>query len=70
MTDTAIVRLQTNDTLIAFNSAQISRLTGLLTVSQSDQAKKIELLNTTDINREEYVSQRAKEAYILSVCQP
>jgi hypothetical protein len=103
MTDTAIVGLQTDNTLIAcntafkkrkseelesagfltkptqqltadnnltFNSAQISRSTDLLTVSQSNQAKKIKLLNTTDISREEYVSQRAKGAYISSVCQP
>jgi hypothetical protein len=102
-TGTAVVGLQTDDTLIAcdtsfkkresdelqkagflakptqqltadndltFNGAQISRSADSLTVSQSDQAKKIELLNTTDISREEYVSQRARGAYISSVCQP
>jgi hypothetical protein len=101
--DTAVVRLQTNNTLIAcdtsfkkresdklqkagflakptqqlttdnnltFNGAQISRSTDLLTISQSDQAKKIELLNTTDISKEEYVSQHAREAYISLVYQP
>jgi hypothetical protein len=60
----------TADNDLTFNGAQISRLTDLLTVLQSDQAKKIELLNTTDISREEYVSQRARGAYISSVCQP
>jgi hypothetical protein len=103
MTDTAIVGLQTDDTLIAcntafkkresdelqragflakptqqltadnnltFNGAQISRSTDSLTVSQSDQAKKIKLLDPYDIDKEEYVSQRARGAYISSVCQP
>jgi hypothetical protein len=103
MIDTAIVGLQTDNTLIAcntafkkqesdelqragflakptqqltadnnltFNSAQISRSTDSLTVLQSDQAKKIKLFNTTDISKKEYVSQRAKGAYISSVCQP
>lgn len=103
MADTAVVGLQTDDTLIAcnpgfkkresdelqragfiakptqqltssndlnFNGARIRRSTDTLTVSQHDQAKKIELLNTYDISREEYISQRARGAYISSVCQP
>jgi hypothetical protein len=60
----------TADNNLVFNGAQISRLTDLLTVLQSDQAKKIELLNTTNISREEYVLQHVREAYISLVCQP
>jgi hypothetical protein len=103
-TDTAIVGLQTDDTLIAcnasfkekesdelkkagflanptqqltidndltFNGARIKKLTNnMLTTSQYDQAKKIELINSHDISREEYISQRARGAYVSSVCQP
>jgi hypothetical protein len=61
----------TTDNNLTFNGAQIEKLTNnTLTVSQNDQAKKIELLNTHDISGEEYVSQRARGAYISSVCQP
>ena len=60
----------TADNNLTFNGAQIKRLTNSLTVSQHDQAKKIELLNANDVDKEEYVSQRARGAYISSVCQP
>jgi hypothetical protein len=101
--DTAIVGLQTDDTMIAcntsfkkkesdelnkagflakptqqltpsnnltFNGARMTQSTDTITVSQHDQAKKIDLLDPININKEEYVSQRARGAYVSSVCQP
>ena len=104
MMDTVIIGLQTNNTLIVynttfkkresdelrkagflakptqqltennnltFNSAQIKRLANsTITASQYDQAKKIKLLDTNDINKEEYVSHHTRGAYISLVCQP
>jgi hypothetical protein len=42
-----------------------------ITLRQKEQGKKIQLINnnTTDF-RQSYVKQRAREAYIASICQP
>jgi hypothetical protein len=54
---------------LTFNGAHITKsATNTIAVSQYDQVKKIKLLDTTD--KDEYVSQRARGAYISSVCQP
>jgi hypothetical protein len=55
---------------LTFNNAQMTQSTDTIIVSQNDQAKKIDLLDPHNINKEEYVSQRARGAYISSVCQP
>jgi hypothetical protein len=41
-----------------------------MTLQQKEQGKKIQLINNTTDFRQSYVQQRAREAYIASICQP
>lgn len=58
----------TDKNSITFNGAQITLSGTKLLVSQKDQLRKIKLLK--NINPEEYISQRARGAYVSTVCQP
>ncbi|KAI0994902.1 hypothetical protein K3495_g13278 [Podosphaera aphanis] len=51
-----------------FNGAQSSKSNLSIYVSQKDQIKK--LAQVKGLNQNEYISQRARGAYISSVCQP
>jgi hypothetical protein len=65
--------LTTTNTL-QFNGCILTLNTdGTLTLSQKGQGKKIELINTTaDVANfcQSYIEQRARGAYIASICQP
>ncbi|KAI1001759.1 hypothetical protein K3495_g6444 [Podosphaera aphanis] len=53
---------------ITFNGAHISKSNLSIYVSQKDQIKK--MAQVKGLNQNEYISQRARGAYISSVCQP
>lgn len=58
----------TKENSIIFNGAHITKTEQSIQVSQINQVKKLSLLKDEDKNN--YVSQRARGAYISSVCQP
>ncbi|KAI1008166.1 hypothetical protein K3495_g77 [Podosphaera aphanis] len=66
--DAKPVQKLTNNSPIIFNGAYISRSNTYIFISQHDQVSKISLLK--DASKHEYVSQRARGAYIASVYQP
>jgi hypothetical protein len=60
----------TTDHPITFNGALITKHDTFLSITQPRQTKKITLLDHNSITRQKYIAQRARGAYISSVCQP
>jgi len=61
----------TTSSPLEFNGATLTKTsTGSITISQSWQVKKITLIDTDNATREQYITQRARAAYIATVCHP
>jgi hypothetical protein len=57
-------------TPLSFNGMIIKLVGKKISITQSKQAKNIKLLSLENISKDQYVAQRARGAYIASVCQP
>jgi hypothetical protein len=57
-------------TSLSFNGMIIKLAGKKISITQSKQAKNIKLLSLENISKDQYVAQRARGAYIASVCQP
>ena len=55
---------------IHFNGFVIYLLDDMITITQEKQAKAITLLDQLTFTKEDYVSQRARGAYIATISQP
>ncbi|KID81309.1 Ribonuclease H-like protein [Metarhizium guizhouense ARSEF 977] len=62
----------TPDNLLLFNGCKVTQdADGSVTLSQKDQGQKLELIDASlETAQEEYVKQRARGAYIATICQP
>jgi hypothetical protein len=56
---------------LIFNGCVLTKNKDTLTMRQKEQGKKIELVNSDNPDfKEQYIQQRARGAYIASICQP
>lgn len=53
-----------------YNGAQISKTKKGYQISQQQQAEKLSLINEKNVNKDEYITERARGAYIAGVCCP
>jgi hypothetical protein len=62
----------TPDNLLLFNGCKLTQdADGSITLSQKGQSQKLELIDASlETAQEEYVKQRARGAYIATICQP
>ncbi|KAK1843027.1 hypothetical protein CCHR01_14332 [Colletotrichum chrysophilum] len=60
----------TADELLAFNGGIVSMINNSLSLRQKDQGKKLCLVTKGPGSKQQYVEQRARGAYIASICQP
>ncbi|TAQ83775.1 hypothetical protein B7494_g7904 [Chlorociboria aeruginascens] len=63
-------RLQTDSNLV-FNGCILTHSTdGIMTIKQKDQGRKLQLIDKISDFKTQYMEQRARGAYIASICQP
>jgi hypothetical protein len=61
----------TSDTPLIFNGCVLTQEGNVVLLRQKDQGKKIQLIDINDMDfKQRYVEQRARGAYIASICQP